>query len=125
MREIILGTQNSKSEVVVKEKLASFVGSGNIDVYATPMMIALMEGSASECLSQFLDDNETSVGINISSSHVKASKLGNEVTAKCEITAVDGKKVSFSIEAFDGDTLIGKGEHDRFIVDIQKFMARL
>lgn len=125
MKEIIIGTVCEKKEIVEKSKLASVVGSGNIDVYATPMMIALMEGCASAGLSQFLDDNETSVGISIGTSHVKASKLGSEIVAKSKITEVDGKKVSFEIEAYDNDILIGKGVHDRFIVDIEKFMSRL
>ena len=97
------------------------VGSGDVRVFATPMMMALMEGAAAQCLAQFLDGGKTSVGGNISSSHVAATPVGMEVRAVATITEVDGKKVKFSIEAYDEAGLIGKGDHLRIIVTKDRF----
>ena len=95
---------------------------GDVPVFATPMMMALMEGAAAQCLAQFLEEGKTSVGGNISSSHVSATPVGMEVRAVATITEVDGKKVKFAIEAYDEAGLIGKGEHLRIIVTRDRFV---
>ena len=86
------------------------------------MMMALMEGAAAQCLAQFLEEGKTSVGGNISSSHVSATPVGMEVRAIATITEVDGKKVKFAIEAYDEAGLIGKGDHLRIIVTRDRFL---
>ena len=98
---------------VTEQNTALAVGSGDVPVFATPMMMALMEGAAAQCLAQFLEEGKTSVGGNISSSHVSATPVGMEVRAVATITEVDGKKVKFAIEAYDEAGLIGKGDHVR------------
>ena len=107
---------------VTEQNTAVAVGSGDVPVFATPMMMALMEGAAAQCLAQFLEEGKTSVGGNISSSHVSATPVGMEVRAVATITEVDGKKVKFAIEAYDEAGLIGKGEHLRIIVTRDRFV---
>ena len=124
MKEIIIKSSFKSEEIVTKEKLASYIGSGNVDVYATPMMIALMENAAMKCLNVFLDGDESSVGTYISSSHLAATPLGMKVYAVSTITGVDGKKVDFKIEAFDECGKIGEAIHSRFIVNTDKFIAK-
>lgn len=115
-----------KKETIVNEKnTALTVKSGDLEVFATPMMIALMEETASGCLSEYLEENQSSVGINISTSHVSATPVGVKVYAESEITEIDGRKVSFIVKAFDEFGLIGEGTHDRFIIDKEKFMSKV
>ena len=116
-----VGTSFERKTRVTEEDTALAVGSGDVRVFATPMMMALMEGAAAQCLAQFLDEGKTSVGGNICSSHVAATPVGMEVRAVATITEVDGKKVKFSIEAYDEAGLIGKGEHLRIIVTKDRF----
>jgi len=125
MKIIQLQTTNKTSTIVTSDKLASSVGSGSADVFATPMLVALMEKSAFICLNQFLDNDETSVGTAISTSHISATPLGMEVYAISKITSVDGKKVDFEIEAFDAIGKIGEANHSRFIVNYEKFINKL
>lgn len=124
MEEIKVGQSFTKEITVTQELLALTVGSGDVKVYATPMMMCLMEEVSASCLKQFLDAETTSVGTMLSSSHVSATPVGMKVNAKATITAVDGKKVCFDVEAFDEKGLIGKGTHERFILNRQKFEAK-
>jgi predicted thioesterase len=124
MKEIKINTQNKLEMIVTEDQLASKVGSGAADVFATPMMVALMENSAMQCLADFLDEGETSVGIEISVSHTSATPLGMNVYAISTITAVDGRKVDFDIEAFDECGKIGTAKHSRFVVNFEKFMQK-
>lgn len=116
-----VGASFELKTTVTEEKTAVAVGSGDVCVFATPMMMALMEGAAAQCLEQFLEDGKTSVGGHIESSHVAATPVGMEVRAVATITEVDGKKVRFDIEAYDEAGLIGKGTHLRLIVSKERF----
>ncbi len=121
MSEIKIG-EIFKKEIIVEENMRAInVGSGDVSVYATPMMMCLMEEVSAKCLNQFLEEGMTSVGTSISSSHLAATPLGMKVSAEATITAVDGRKISFDIIAYDEAGLIGEGKHDRFIVNRQKF----
>ena len=124
MKEIKLQASLTKECLVTKELLASSVGSGIVDVYATPMMIALMENTAATLLSQFLDEDETSVGIAIHATHDAATPLGMKVWAHAEIVEVDRKRVVFQIEARDEKERISTATHERFIVNKEKFEAK-
>ena len=124
MKEIKLHTKLTKKITVEESMLASHVGSGIVDVYATPMMIALMENTAAACMNQFLEEGETSVGVMMRTTHDAATPAGMTVTAEVEITAVDRKKVSFHIIARDERDLIGTADHDRFIVKKEAFEAK-
>ncbi len=101
------------------------MGSGDLPVLATPVMMALMENAAMLAVADHLPEGSTTVGGHISSSHLKPTKLGDTITATATVTRVDGKKIEFKVEAHCGDTLLGEGTHLRFIVDKEKFMSRL
>ena len=104
---------------------AIHIGSGDMPVLATPMLLALMENAAMQAVKEELPDGCTTVGGHIVSSHLKPSKIGDVVRAEAEVTKVDGKKIEFKVAAYTGDTLLGEGTHLRFIVDQKKFMSRL
>lgn len=124
MKEITIGTTLTKEVVVSEAQLACNVGSGIVEVYATPMMIACMENAAATCLAQFLDEGETSVGVMMNTTHDAATPCGMKVSVTAEISAVDRKKVSFTIVAKDEKDIIGTATHDRFIVNKEKFEAK-
>lgn len=118
--------QKHTSEIIVKDSLsAENVGSGDMPVLATPMMMALMENAAMLAVKDSLEEGMTTVGGHIESSHLAPTKIGEKVMATAEVTKVDGKKIFFKISAYCGETLLGEGIHLRFIVDRQKFLARL
>ena len=94
-------------------------------VLATPAMVALMENAAMLAVALKLEEGETTVGSMISTSHLKPSKVGATVSAIAELVEVDGRKLSFKISAYEGDKLIGEGEHVRFIVNREKFLSKL
>ena len=125
MQEIIIGTEMTKSTIVDITNIAKSVGSGDLEVFSTPMMIALMEKASASCLGQFLDSGETSVGTFISISHIAASPLKMKINATAKIININGKEVEFSVEAFDEKGKIGEGTHKRFIVNSEKFQSKV
>ena len=122
--EIIVGLKGTVKETVNDNNTAAKVGSGSLQVFATPMMIALMEKASCVAINDYLDEGNTTVGTMVNVEHVAATPLGMEVTVTATVTAVEGRKISFSVEAFDEAGLIGKGTHDRFIVNAEKFTAK-
>jgi len=117
------GKSATVSAIVAERDTAKAVGSGSLDVFATPMMIALMERAACECLADCLGGGQTSVGTLINVEHVAASPIGAEVSATATIDSVLGRRVEFTVIANSGDRVIGKGKHTRVIVDAERFMA--
>ena len=114
------------SELIVNDALTAIqMGSGDMPVLATPVMMALMENAAMLAVIDELPEGCTTVGGHIESSHLKPSKIGDKVTAKAEVTKVDGKKIQFKVSASSGDILLGEGTHLRFIVDRERFMSKL
>lgn len=124
MKEICIGEKFTAEATVTEALLACAMGSGELPVYATPAMAALMENAAASLLKTFLEEGETSVGIRLDLAHTSATPLGGKVRAEAEITAVDRKKVSFIVKAYDDAGEIGTASHDRFVVDSQKFLAK-
>ena len=122
--EITVGLKGEVATLVETSDTALEVGSGSLRVYATPCMAALMEGAACEALDGCLGEDMTTVGIELNLKHVAATPVGMEVRAEAEVTAVDGKIISFSITAFDEAGKIGEAEHKRAIVNCQKFLDR-
>ena len=119
-------TKKYTSSLVVEEKhLACNVGSGDLEVFATPMMMALMENAAMLCVADDLDEGCSTVGGQISSSHIKPTGLGHTVTATAELISVEGRKLKFKVSASDEEGLIGEGEHLRFIIDKSRFMSKV
>lgn len=114
------------STMVVEERhLASQVGSGDLRVLATPVMLALMENAAMLCVADQLDAESTTVGGHIAASHLKPTGIGHTVTATAELTAAEGRKLTFKVSASDEEGLIGEGEHLRFVVGRERFMSKV
>ena len=122
--EITIGMKGEAATLVEREDTAREVGSGDLLVYATPCMGALMAGAACEAIAEALSDTQTTVGIMLNIEHTSATPVGLEVRAEAEVTAVEGKVITFSLRAFDEDGEIGKGTHKRVLVNSQKFLEK-
>ncbi len=126
MKEIITGTFATTTTKVDLSNTAKAAKSGSLDVFATPFMVALMEEATCKAVSEFLENDETTVGININVAHNKASGLGEVITAKATISEVDGRKITFDVTATDeSDSVIGCGKIERFVVNSEKFMKKV
>lgn len=122
---LTIGQTHTCSRTVEEHHLAAHVGSGDLRVLSTPSMIALMEEAAMRCVAPCLEESQTTVGGKIAVSHLKPTAHGRTISATATLTAVEGRKLQFTVTASDDEGLIGEGEHTRFIVDREKFMARL
>ena len=122
--EITVGMKGEVGTLVEREDTAKEVGSGDLLVYATPCMVALMEGAACEAIADCLKDTETTVGTALNIEHIAATPVGLEVRAQAEVTAVEGKVITFAVSAYDEVGQIGKGTHKRVIVNSQKFLDK-
>ena len=122
--EITIGMKGNAESCVEREDTAAEVGSGSLLVYATPCMVALMEGAACEAIAQALEEGQTSVGTELNIKHVSATPVGLEVRAEAEVTAVEGRIISFDIKAYDESGLIGEGTHKRAVINTQKFLDK-
>lgn len=122
--EITVGMKGEAFTEVEREDTAAEVGSGSLLVYATPCMVALMEGAACEAIAEYLPESQTSVGIALDIQHLSATPVGHEVRAEAIVTAVDGKIITFELHAFDEAGEIGKGSHKRCIVHSQRFLDK-
>ena len=122
--EIIVGMKGEASTLVEREDTAAEVGSGSLLVYATPCMVALMEGAACEAIADCLSDSQTTVGTMLNIEHISATPVGLEVRAEATVTEVAGKVITFEVKAFDEAGEIGRGTHKRVIVNSQKFLEK-
>lgn len=122
--EITVGMKGSASTVAEREDTALEVGSGSLLVYATPCMVALMEGAACEAIAASLPEDKTSVGIELAITHVSATPVGLAVTAEAEVTAVEGSVITFRVTASDEKGKIGEGIHKRALVSTQRFLEK-
>lgn len=120
-----VGMKHSTVMTVSEGNTADYIGSGDMAVLATPAMVALMENASMLAVALRLEEGETTVGSMISTSHLKPSRIGATILATAELTAVEGRKLTFKVAAYDGETLIGEGEHIRYIVNREKFLAKL
>lgn len=120
-----IGKKYTSSLVVDEQHLACSVGSGDLRVFATPMMLALMENAAMLCVADELDADASTVGGQISSSHIKPTGLGHTVKATAELIAEEGRKLTFHVMASDEEGLIGEGNHIRFVVNKERFMSKI
>lgn len=121
---IEIGLQGLAEALVEKEDTANVVGSGDLMVYATPCMVALMEGAACESVAPFLAEGESTVGVFMEVRHLSATPVGMEVRAESKVTAVDGRKITFEIVAFDEAGEIGRAVHERVIVKADRFLEK-
>ena len=122
--EITVGMKAEVATLVEREDTAREVGSGDLLVYATPCMVAMMEGAACEAIAEALGENQTTVGTALNIEHISATPVGLEVRAEATVTAVEGKVITFEIKAFDEIGEIGHGTHKRVIINAQKFLER-
>jgi len=122
--EITVGLKGEVSTVVEREDTAQVVGSGSLLVYATPCMVALMEGAACEALEGVLDEDKTSVGIELNIKHIAATPVGMEVRAEAVITEVDKNILTYTVTAYDEAGKIGEGTHKRAVLTAQKFLDK-
>lgn len=119
-----LGIKAEKNLLVESGHTAKAMGSGDLEVFSTPSMIALMEGCAAESVAGELEEGMTTVGTHIAVEHLAATPMGMKVVCKSTLEKVDGRALRFSLEVYDECGLIGKGEHDRFIVPAEKFLKK-
>lgn len=122
--EITVGMKGEVFSFVEKEDTAKEVGSGSLLVYATPCMVALMEGAACEAIEEAMDETRTTVGTELNIQHISATPVGMDVRAEAVVTAVDGKVITFEIHAYDEAGEIGRGTHKRVVVPTQKFLEK-
>ncbi len=121
LKKGIIGTQE---KMVTEELSARSLGSGTLAVFATPAMVALMEETAWKSVQKYLPEGEGSVGISLNITHVAATPLGMKVRCESELVEVDGRKLIFSLKAFDERGLIGEGTHERFVINNEKFQKK-
>ena len=113
------------SIVVADEHTAPFVGSGKVRVLATPVMINLFEAAALACCEQHLPPGHQSLGIHLDVRHIAATPVGMRVNATAELVKVDGRMLSFRVQAHDERELIGDGSHERVVVNVERFDQRV
>ena len=121
---IEIGMKGEVQSFVEREDTAAEVGSGSLLVYATPCMLALMEGAACEAIAAALGESETTVGTELNIQHLSATPVGMDVRAEATVTAVEGRIITFEVEAFDEAGPIGKGTHKRALVSTQRFLDK-
>ena len=122
--DIKVGMTAQVETIVEKEDTAQLVGSGDLLVYATPCMVALMEGAACEAIADCMGENQTTVGTMLNIEHISATPVGLEVRAEAEVTEVAGKVITFDVKAFDEAGEIGHGTHKRVVINAQKFLDK-
>lgn len=122
---IEIGLKGRAETVVVENNTAAAVGSGLVPVFATPYMVALMENAASSSLVPYLEEGQGSVGVHLDVSHESATPIGMKVWAESEVTAVDGKQITFAVSAYDEAGLIGRGTHKRAIITVDRFLSKV
>ena len=123
--EIVIGMKGTVSTLAERADTAYEVGSGSLLVYATPCMVALMEGAACEAIAEAMPKEKTSVGIALDITHIAATPVGMEVRAEAEVTQVEGNTVTFQVTAYDEAGKIGEGTHKRAIVTAQRFLDKV
>ena len=122
--ELEVGLKGKVTSSVEREDTALEVGSGSLLVYATPCMVALMEGAACDAIADAVPEGKTSVGVELNISHISATPVGLEVYAEAELTAIDKNMLSFKVTAYDESGMIGEGTHKRALVTSQKFLEK-
>ena len=120
-----IGLKYESQTVVSEANTAATLGSGDMAVFATPAMVALMENAAMLAVKESLPEGSATVGTQMNTSHIKASPLGATITASAELTAIDGRRMTFAVKAWDDKGIIGEGEHTRFIVDRERFLSKM
>jgi fluoroacetyl-CoA thioesterase len=121
---LAIGLVGESATTVDVAKLASTVGSGGLEVFSTPALIALMENAARAAVEPLLPSDQTTVGVRVDIRHLAPSPPGEPVRARAELIEVDGRRLVFQVEAFDSRDQIGAGTHERMVVDPARLLAR-
>jgi predicted thioesterase len=121
---IEVGIKGEEKVVVTEAMTARAMGSGELDVYATPAMIALMENTAYKSVAGYLEDGCGSVGTLMNVKHLSATPVGVEVVCESQLVEVDGRRLVFEVKAYDKAGLICEGTHERFVIDNKRFMEK-
>ncbi len=122
---LVKGLSYTSRTAVSYENTAAAMGSGDIDVFATPSMVALMENAAMRAVADELPEGATTVGAEMNVSHIKPSGIGAEITATAVLAEIEGRKLTFNVGAADAESIIGEGVHIRYIVDRGRFMDKV
>lgn len=120
-----IGLKHREEKIVTLNDTAFVFGSGAAKVFATPMMIGLMEAAAMNTVKKYLPEGYSTVGTSVNIKHISATAVGKKVYAEAELIEVDRKRLVFKVEAYDEDKKIGEGTHERFIINEEKFMSNL
>ena len=120
----LIGLTHSEEIVVEHKDTAAVYGSGALEVFATPAMIAMMEMTSLKCVTEKIGEENTTVGIAVNIKHLKASPVGHTIRCEAKVIEVDRKRLVFEVKCFDGEELIGEGTHERFVVNSAKFMSK-
>ncbi|MDE6069501.1 MAG: dihydrolipoamide acyltransferase [Alistipes sp.] len=119
------GVSATSRTTVAAADTAAAMGSGDMPVFATPAMVALMENAAMRAVAAELPEGATTVGAEMNVAHIKPSGVGAEIVASAVVTAVEGRKITFNVGARDAEGPIGEGTHVRFVVDRRRFLAKV
>ena len=122
---ITIGLKGHLEQVVTDEVTADRIGSGLVKVFATPMMIALIEQTCNDSVTPLLEPGQGTVGTHVDVSHCAATPVGMKVWCDSELVEVDRRRLVFAVKAYDECGLIGEGRHERFIIDSAKFQAKI
>lgn len=118
------GIKGVQTVVVDETNTATAYGSGDLPVFGTPAMIALMEFTALRSIAPHLSEDSSSVGVSVDIRHLAATPIGVTVRCESELITIDGRKLTFTVHAFDNTELIGEGTHERFIINKDKFLEK-
>ena len=122
--EIPVGAKGRVDGVVTDQLTAAAIGSGSVEVFATPYMVAALENAACEALRPYYGEGENSVGTKLEISHDAATPVGMKYWAEAEVTEVDRRRIVLKVTAYDETGVIGSGTHERFIIQMEKFLAK-
>lgn len=123
--ELRKGLSAQRTTTVSAGNTAAAMGSGDLEVFATPAMVALMENAAMTAVAGALPEGATTVGAEMNVTHIKPSGLGAEIVATAVLTEAEGRKLTFNVGARDAEGMIGEGIHIRYMVDRQRFMEKV
>jgi predicted thioesterase len=116
------GLEYEWTRQVTPEMSARHLGSGDVGVLSTPSMIAMMEGASTRCAQPHLPEGQTTVGYIVNIRHLAPTAIGREVRARSRLESIDGRNLQFRVEAYEGDKLVGEGEHVRVVIDSSRFL---